>query len=74
MHAPEAEIGRVIRHSVAPASALEVSAPLDKHRCHEHLHGVARQCLTVTLYHRIGAYCPAMQDLGIEKERGDQYR
>ena len=25
-----------------PASALDVSQPLDKHRCHEHLHGVAR--------------------------------
>ena len=25
-----------------PASALDASEPLDKHRCHEHLHGVAR--------------------------------
>ena len=25
-----------------PASALDASQPLDKHRCHEHLHGVAR--------------------------------
>ena len=25
-----------------PASALGASEPLDKHRCHEHLHGVAR--------------------------------
>ena len=25
-----------------PASALDASEPLDKHRCHEHLHGVVR--------------------------------
>ena len=25
-----------------PASALDTNEPLDKHRCHEHLHGVAR--------------------------------
>jgi epoxyqueuosine reductase QueG len=25
-----------------PVSALDVSEPLDKHRCHKHLHGVAR--------------------------------
>ena len=25
-----------------PASALDANEPLDKHRCHEHLHGVAR--------------------------------
>ena len=26
-----------------PAGALDASGPLDKHRCHEHLHGVARR-------------------------------